>query len=237
MPTFGAAGTDFPNARKVLVIPACDNTAAAANYQYMIPRAVLYFEPGTHRIRNGMYTSPGSAYVGGRTKRAGKAIINGVYGATNGTGRGGTSLNAAPGGVTLHDQTWEYLTIENYSSAEDTTAVMGEPANGDVYKYLTIGPNEYGGQPGSGVPPRRGKASGGGYAVDLGSNTIVEHDCIAHNAQGGFNGQGLNITIAHNEISWNGLGIYPDCASGPGCNPKATATVAAGNSSTPLIPA
>ena len=220
LPTFGAAGTDFPKATKLVVIPAGDNTSAAVSYKYQIPNAVLYFEPGMHDIENGMYTSPDSAYVGGYTTGIGKAIINGVNGATNGTGRGGTYLNAAVGGVTLHNQTWEYLTIENYSSSEDTTAVMGEPANGDIYKYLTLGPNEYGGQGGSGVPPKVGEASDGGYALDLANNDTVEHSCITHDAQGAFNGQGINININDNEISWNGLGLYPDCGGASGCNPR-----------------
>jgi hypothetical protein len=219
LPTFGTAGTDFPHAKEVVVIPAGNNTVPAATERYLVPNVVFYFEPGMHYLEAGMYTSPYSAYVGGYTNRLGKAIINGVDGGTNGTGRGGAYLNVAVGGEILHDQTWEYLTIENYSSAEDSNAVMGEAANNDVYKYLTIGPNEYGGLGDTGVPPKKGEASDGGYALDLASNDTVEHDCITHNAQGGFNGQGININISDDEISWNGLGIYPDCAGGSGCNP------------------
>ena len=66
---------------------------------------------------------------------------------------------------------------------------------GDVYKYDTIGPNEYGSQGGD-AAPKTGESNGGGYAIDAGSNTTIEYNCLTHNAQGGFNVEGaVNLGI------------------------------------------
>ena len=46
----------------------------------------------------------------------------------------------------------------------------------------------------------------------------MQYNCLDHNAQGAFNGSGYAVNISNNEISWNGLGEYPDNA-GPGGSP------------------
>src|SRR5260370_12849527 len=51
LPTFGAAGTDFPHARSVLVVGAGDNTAAASAGSYQVNNTLVYFEPGIHTIQ------------------------------------------------------------------------------------------------------------------------------------------------------------------------------------------
>jgi parallel beta-helix repeat protein len=226
LPTFGAAGTDFPGAQSIMVVPAGDNTAAALAGTYNVDHTVVYFEPGLHRIRDLMYTGHNSAYVGGYTARAGKAIIDGVDGATDGTGKGGSPLaySTPSSGNNVYD-TWMYLTVRNYAASENSAVLGnvngGSVDNGDVYEYDTIGPNEFG-YSGTNVAPRTGESSGGGYAIDAGSNTTITHDCLTRNAQGGFNiGTGVDITVAHDEISQNGLGEYPDTGSGPGTSPFA----------------
>ncbi len=106
LPTFGAAGTNFPNATEVVVIAAGDNSTAAGNGTYGNDNTVYYFEPGTHTITSGvMYTGSNSAYVGGYTAAAGQAIIDGA---------GKTGLDAANAQVA--NDTYEYLTIRNFSS-------------------------------------------------------------------------------------------------------------------------
>lgn len=231
LPTFGTADTDFPNATSIIVVPAGDNTTAAANNAtYQVNNAIVYFEPGTHQIKAGMYAGHDSVYIGGYDSTDGKAIITGVDGATNGTGLGGFAFTGGqpktPGTNNTYD-TWEYLTVENFTSNQQS-AIMGDAQGGgwdvgDTYMYDTIGPNEYG-YAGDNNPPTLATTTnpgvGGGYAIDAGSNTTIEYNCLVQNAQGGFNGGGYNINISHNEIAQNGLGEYPDDA-GPGGSPNA----------------
>lgn len=223
LPTFGSAGTDFPSATGILVVAAGDNTSAAANGAYALNNAVVYFEPGDHRIENTMNVGHNTAYVGGYAAAPGKAVIDGVDGATNGTGVGGsqaTSSTPASDG-SVYD-TYEYLTIKGFTSSNNSS-ILGNTNNGssdvgDTYKYDTIGPNEYG-YVGNNAAPATGESNGGGYAIDAGSDTTIEHDCLTHDAQGGFNlFNAANVNIRDNEISWNGLGTYPD-DSGPGGSP------------------
>ncbi len=224
LPTFGAAGSEFPAARSVMVVAPGDNTSAASSGSYNANNTVVYFEPGVHRIRGVMYTGHGSAYVGGYTVAAGKAIIDGVDGATDGTGKGGSFLSySTPSSGDNVYNVWKYLTIRNYAASQNNS-VMGNvngggSDNGDLYEYDTIGPNDYGYRA-SNVVPGAGKSSGGGYAIDAGSNTTIRYNCLTQNAQGAFNVAGaVNLNIAHNEISWNGLGEYPDTGQSPGASP------------------
>jgi hypothetical protein len=209
-----------------MVVPPGDNTSAAVNGAYNVNNTVVYFEPGVHKIRGVMYTGHDSAYVGGYTAAAGKAVLDGVDGATQGTGKGGSPLaySTPSSGDSVHD-TWEYLTIKNYTSSQNNS-VMGNVNGGgsdagDVYRYNTIGPNEYG-YHGNTAAPQTGKSNGGGYAIDASSGTVIEHNCLTRNAQGAFNvSAATGLRIAHNEISLNGLGEYPDTGSSPGASPYA----------------
>ena len=227
LPTFGSPGTDFPNATKVIVVPPGDNTSAAHGGDYMVTNTIVYFEPGMHDIRGLMYAGDHSAYVGGYTAAAGKAIINGVDGATNGTGKGGSAFEQShPIANDAVYDTWEYLTIENFTS-DVNSSVMGNIDGGswdigDVYKYNTIGPNEYAYTGGTTAPTLntdRAPGQGGGYAINAKSFTTVEYNCITRNAQGGVNiDDAVNPRILHNEFSYNGLGEYPD-VGGSGASP------------------
>ena len=130
LPTFGSPGSDFPGATKIIVVPAGNNTAAATAGAYNVDHTVVYFEPGIHQIENGMYTGHNTAYVGGYTPAAGKAVLDGVDGATGGTGKGGSRLaNSTPSsGNNVYD-TWEYLTIKNFTSSLNNS-VMGNVNGG-----------------------------------------------------------------------------------------------------------
>lgn len=224
LPTFGAPGTDFPHASELVVVPAGNNTTAASSGTYQLNNAVIYFEPGVHTIQSLLYAGNHSAYVGGYTAGAGKAIITGVNGGTA-TGDGGSYLaSEKPSENGTVYNAWEYLTVEDYAASVND-GVMGNAngygiSNGDTYRYDTIGPNNYG-YTGPGSPPATGESSGGGYGIMAGSYTTIEDDCLTGNAQGAFGGsQGLDDILADNEISLNGLGIYPD-TSGTGGSPHA----------------
>lgn len=225
LPTFGSAGTDFPGATQVMVVPAGDNTTAGGTGIYQVTNTIVYFEPGLHTIFNGMYAGNHTAYVGGYDAAHGKAIIDG-----HGGGGLADELSADPGVGNNVYNTWEYLTIQNMASSHQDS-IMGDvnqgasglgAAYGDTYKYDTIGPNEYGYQ-GDGQPPLTGESNGGGYAIAGGAYTVIEYNCLTHNAQGAFNIGGhyaVGTVIADNEISWNGLGSYPE-ANGTGASPYA----------------
>ena len=207
-----------------MVVAAGDNTTAASSGLYNVNNTIVYFEPGVHRIRGVMYTGHRSAYVGGYTAAAGKAILDGVDGATGGTGKGGSFLtySTPSSGNNVYD-TFKYLTVKNYTAIQNGSVMGnvngGDSDNGDVYEYNTIGPNEYG-YHGDNTAPTTGQSSGGGYGIDAGGNTTIQYNCFTQNAQGAFNiSGGVNLTVAHNEISRNGLGEYPDTGSSPGSSP------------------
>ncbi len=213
LPTFGAAGTDFPHATSLLVVAAGDNTSDASSGTYQVNNTVVYFEPGMHTVHNVMYTGHNTAYVGGYSSSAGPAIINGVSnGAASNTY---LSLSKAVPGDNVKN-TWEYLTIENYTSSTNNWVMGNENGgqgvdNGDTYIYDTIGPNEYaytGSAPALNSTSAPGQ--GGGYGIGVGRGTTIKYDCLTQNAQGAFGGGGADNVISGNEISANGLGEYPD---------------------------
>jgi Right handed beta helix region len=215
LPTYGKPHSDFPRVTMIVVIPAGNNSVPANTGQYQGDHVLYYFEPGRHIIQDVMFTGDNSVFIGGYTPETGLAVIDGINGAAVGRD-GGAYLSLSTTGVANADDTWEYLTIKNFTASQNN-AIMGNENgsgfdNGNTYKYDTIGPNEYG-YAGNGRMPNRGESSGGGYAIGAGNNTTIEYDCLTRNAQGAFNGGGVNDVVSHNEISWNGLGEYPD---GPG---------------------
>jgi parallel beta-helix repeat protein len=226
LPTFGSAGTDFPAATAGLVVAAGNNTAAAGAGTYQLNNTVVYFEPGTHTIQGGMFAGHNSAYVGGYTLTAGKAVIDGVNGADSGSGGNHLTIETPSANDTVNN-TWEYLTVQNFS-ADVNSAIMGldsGPAgisDGDTYKYMTVGPNEYA-YHGASAPLLNTTASpgqGGGYGIFMGNYTTIEYSCLTQDAQGGYAGSSVaGDVIASNEISSNGLGIYPDNAPATGASP------------------
>lgn len=215
LPTFGSAGTDFPSATEVIVVAAGDNTTQGHSGAWNVANAIIYFEPGLHTFTQGDYTGHQSAYVGGYTAGTGGAILDG------GNTAPGPGFSSTTGtGSTVAD-TWEYLTIRNFQSSHNNSVMGningGKFDDGDVYKYDTIGPNEASFDTSS-VSTLLSPGQGGGYAIGFGNYTTIEYDCLTQNAQGGFNGSGIGITISNNEISQNGLGSYPD-TSGAGSSP------------------
>ena len=224
LPTFGSAGTNFPSQTSGIIVPAGNNTAAAMAGTYKLNGYVVYFAPGMHDIEATMNSGHDSVYVGGYTSGLGSAVLNGVDGATEGTGHGGdtfTQSTTENSNSNVINDTWEYLTVENFTTFNNNTEILGETtgitgntaggiSEGNTYKYDTIGPNLYGYTSAS-TPPAYGQNSGAGYAFTGGTSTTLEYDCITQDGQGGVNfGAGVGITIANNEFSYQGLGIYPD---------------------------
>jgi hypothetical protein len=206
---------------QLVVVPTGDNKAAASSGAYQGANTIYYFDPGVHTMA-GMYAGHDAVYIGGYTATAGRAIVDGVDGGTGGTGVGGNSFAISqPSSGNVVRNTWMYLTVKNFASSQNSS-IMGNVNGGtwdigDTYKFNTIGPNDYA-WAGDNVAPRKGQSSGGGYGIDLSDNTTVQNNCLIQNAQGGFNGSGVDINISNNEIIGNGLGTYPDSA-GPGGSP------------------
>ena len=70
---------------------------------------------------------------------------------------------------------------------------------------------------GSNVAPKTGESNGGGYAIDAGMTPPLKTICLTRNAQGAFNvSSGADLNVEHDEISWNGLGEYPDISGSGG---------------------
>lgn len=230
LPTYGSPGTSFPNATAGMIVAAGDNTSAAQSGTYQVNNTIVYFEPGEHQVKAGMFTGHDSVYIGGYNAGSGEATIDGVDGGTNGTGVGGSNLSSSTpsSGNTVND-TWEYLTIKNYSSSKNNSVMGningGSTDDGDTYKYDTIGPNNYS-FAGSGVPPAQGQGNQGGYGIDGNNNTTIQYTCMTRNSQGGFNTfNAINLNVSNNEISWNSIGEYPDDDCGCSAGGKAFYTL------------
>ncbi len=220
LPTFGTAGTDFPDATLGMIVPP--GTLSTGSNNLSTNGTVYYFEPGLHTIINSLYTGNDDVYVGGYDPTSGEATLDGADGV-------GGYLSIGNGNVAAY-ATWRYLTIQNFASNLNG-AVMGVYNRGgfqdDVsYLYDTIGPNMWSNQSGT---LSDAQDSGAGYAIGGGTGTTVEYDCITHDGQGGINvtpGYGDSVVtdavVSHNEFSYNGLGNYPDIAGGSGpTNPYA----------------
>jgi len=210
LPTFGGPGTTYPDAKYGYVVRPAGLTHPSSLGHLDRPRTVYFFEPGLYWTRgHTLIARTGSVYIGGYTLSAGAAVLD-ANGLNNGIGAiEGETYATSP------DVTIEYLTIENYVSSENNSLVNGANESGGsenagwVVKYDTIGPNEY------------AYGSAGGYAVGIGSDNVLADSCITHNEQGAFNGShGVDDQIVGNEISYNGLGEYPD-TGGAGGNPSA----------------
>jgi Right handed beta helix region len=167
-------------------VPAGDNSSTTLN----TPNTTYWFEPGVHTVGTGVYNqiipSDGDTYVG-----APGAIIN------------GQNLNdyAFTQGAT--DVTIEYLTIENFgqTGGNNNEGVVNHDAASDwTIQYNTIEGNA-------------------GAGVMMGSNDVVQYNCLTENGQYGFSAYTpsgpSNITLSHNEISYNDT--YNWEVEDPGC--------------------
>jgi len=99
-------------------------------------------------------------------------------------------------GVTI-----EYLTIQNFVPPGNQATINGNSSAGWLIQYDTL--------------------QADGIAVDVGDGAVIQYNCITANGQTGINGvQGVsNITIDHNEVSYNDTGAYATgdicgCSSG-----------------------
>jgi parallel beta-helix repeat protein len=187
LPTYGTPGSDFPGATAGAVLPP--GTHSYFSYQ-LAPKTVYYLLPGTHV--GSFQANAGDAFVGGRANGQG-TIVSGNYSATPVAFDSNYSTGNAPG-VTI-----EYLTIEKFRPNADAAAINQSSNTGWTLRYNTITLN---------VP---------GAGAIAGADNTLEYNCMTLNGQYGFQSSGTggtwgldsvtggpyNVTIAHNEISYN----------------------------------
>ncbi len=186
LPTYGASGTDFPNATAGTVLPT-------GEYDYpsykLNPATVYYLLPGTHI--GSIQADANDAFVGGYWQGSG-SILTGNY------SFGGQAIDSNETLGNQPDVTIEYLTIEKYLPDGDAAAVNQEANTGWTIRYNTITLN---------VP---------GAGVMLGSANTLHANCLTQNGQYGFQSNDTNgfgrdtltggpygLTVSGNEISYN----------------------------------
>jgi parallel beta-helix repeat protein len=184
-----------------VVVPAGDNSALTPNYAspgFSVANTTFWFAPGTHTLGTGQYAQiqpgDGDVYIG-----APGAIIS------------GQNVNQSAFTSTASNVTIEYLTVQDFASAEGQMVVNHDGGQGWTLKYDTIQNNT------------------GGAGVGLATDSVVSNNCLTHNGEYGFsslcNGstcdsltQGAsNVTLTDNEISFNDAAGAYDQPGGMQC--------------------
>ncbi len=209
LPTYGSAGSDYPDVTAGYIAPPGDNSGMSAN-TLGDDHVMIYFEPGEHLNVTGISPGDDSVFIGGYSARSGEAAID------NG-GQPGTTFESNASHVTI-----EYLTIKNFNGTGDADSFGGSIV--DQYggydwtiDHNTVGPNGY-----SLDHPNTG------YGIGVGSNSEYAYNCVIQNGEGGFNngtstatlkdpapwGGPANYKIEHNEIADNAIAT---CQPAWGC--------------------
>ncbi|MGA3047488.1 MAG: chitobiase/beta-hexosaminidase C-terminal domain-containing protein [Terracidiphilus sp.] len=194
------AGPSSPPSGAV-VVPAGDNSALTPNYAnpgFSVPNTTFWFEPGIHTLGTGIYSQiqpgQGDVYIG-----APGAIIS------------GQNINQSAFDGTAANVTIEYLTVQDFTSAEGEMVVNHDGGSNWTIAYNTIQNNT------------------GGAGVGLGPNTAVTSNCLTNNGEYGFSslcsgsgcdaltGGPANVTLANNEISLNDSAGAYDQPGGISC--------------------
>jgi len=186
LPTYGKPGSDFPEAAAGVVLPPGKH----GFYSYQLsPRTVYYLLPGLHV---GFFQADKyDAFVGGLANGV-RSTLSGDYSGLSWAIDSNFSIGNQPG-VTI-----EYLAIEKYQPNADAAAINQSANTGWTLRNDTITLN---------VP---------GAGAIAGADSVLENNCLTMNGQYGFQssdddpwghdsltGGPYNVTIAHNEISYN----------------------------------
>lgn len=171
-----------------ITVPAGDNSTV----DFQQAGKTYWFAPGVHTLGTGNFDQiiPGdnSRFVG-----APGAIIDGQK-------KNQYAFTQHASNVTI-----EYLTIRNFGavgSNNNEGVVNHDAATGWTIQYTTITGNA-------------------GAGMMIGSNNVVRYNCITNNEQYGFNAYNpndpTNITMDHNEISYNNTYDWEAKIDGCGC--------------------
>jgi parallel beta-helix repeat protein len=171
----------------------------------MSSNTVYWFAPGLHYNGNSS-----SAWAINTDEITNSAFVGGTGATWTGYDVANAAIGGTPGGSSLAgtDITVEYLTLENFDTPNGQNAVNHDEGANWTIKYDTV--------TGTTEPGTTGEQLGGA-AVGMGSGDVIEYNCLTHNGEYGLNGGGTGVTVADNEISWNGAAMFPDM-SGCGCS-------------------
>ena len=207
LPTFGAAGSNFPSDTSLVLVPSGNNGSADLSQA----NTVYWFAAGTHTLGTGQFSQvdvgSNSTYVG-----APGAIIDGQK--SNQFAFIGN--NASASHVTV-----EYLTIQNFNPPGSQGAVNQNSDSFWTIKYDTIQNN---------VP---GAAMMVGSNNDIEHNCLTQNGQYAFNAYEDPGDAAVsaltegpkNITISNNEISFNNTCNWEAVSNFPGSLPSGCGTV------------
>lgn len=197
-----------------VTVPAGDDTSFFESP--LMPSTTYYFATGTHYLGSGLYNqiqpAAGDTFIG-----APGAVLSGDNPSSSGYQENdfafvGTSVSVT--GVTI-----EYLTIEDFGAPGSQGAVNTNSNDSWTIEHDTV----------QDVVP--------GAAMMIGSNNIIEDNCLTQNGEYAFNGYQppsdpesstvtggpQNITMEHNEISYNDTCNWEDSASFPITTPAGCA--------------
>jgi Right handed beta helix region len=184
LPTFGSAGTNYPNVTASLIIPAGNNSGVNVG-TLNADNTIVYFEPGDHTGLGQIQPGQNAVFIGGYVSGPGEAAIDNGH-------NGGTTFISGASHVTIR-----YLTIDNFDGTVALNSFGGSVVDqdgGDGWdvSYDTVGPNGYTlGHPYT------------GYGIGIGSDSTYEFDCVINNGEGGFN-NGTQTDILPNPSPWSG---------------------------------
>lgn len=158
-----------------------------------IPNTTYYFAPGTHTLGTSQY---------GQIIAADNDVFVGAPGAVlDGEHVNLYAITGSATGVTV-----EYLTIQNFgpSGSNNNEGVVNHDAgHGWTIEHNTIQDNA-------------------GAGVFVGTDDVVEYDCLTQNEQYGFsayeNNGVSNVTLSHDDISYNNTYRWETKSPGCGCS-------------------
>ena len=161
-----------------VIIPAGDDSSTAPAEDFSVqPNTTYWFAPGTHTIGGDefaqFHAAPGDTFVG-----APGAVIDGQ--GVNDYAFEAAGTESGPAHVTI-----EYLTIQHFTAP----AGEGVVGQGD-HDGWTVDDNLIQNNP-----------DGAGVVID--DNDLVQNNCLQFNGEYGFNGQGNNAVLTHNDINDN----------------------------------
>lgn len=171
-----------------ITVPAGNNSSI----NFHQDNKTFWFAPGVHTLGSGEYSQiePGSnsRYVG-----APGAIID------------GQNINRYAFTQHATNVTVEYLTIQNFGAAGDNNnegVVNHDAGDNWIIQYNTVKNNA-------------------GAGVFVGDGDKIQHNCLTNNGQYGFSAyepDGVtNVTLHHNEISYNNTYDWESKIDGCGC--------------------
>ena len=193
LPSFGAPGTNFPDATEGFIVPAGNMEGQGFDNWQVSSNAVYWFAPGEHSfpgVDDQIQPADYDAFVG-----APGAVLDG-----EGAAQTAFATNTYTG--SSNEVTIEYLTIEDFSAGVGQAVVNSDQAADWAVLYNTV------------------EGTTVGAAVSSGDDNTIEHNCLTENAEYGGDLFGTGVNFSDNEVSYNSLaaGYFPSDTSCGGCS-------------------